>query len=356
MRRKPPPSPEHDFARRLLAWYRHHGRHDLPWQRQPTSYRVWVSEIMLQQTQVMTVIPYYRRFMRRFPSVTRLARAPLDEVLHLWTGLGYYARARNLHTAAQLICTEHGGRFPREFETVAALPGIGRSTAGAILALSAAQRHPILDGNVKRVLARYHAVTGWPGERRTAARLWILAEAHTPVTGVARYTQAIMDLGATLCTRSQPRCDECPVAAGCRAHARTREREFPYPKPRKTLPLRRTRMLMVRQGDAVLLERRPPVGLWGGLWGFPEAAATADIAEWCRERFGSAPSRVQAWPRLRHGFSHFLLDIEPVLVELTPAARVADDGDRVWYQGEDTRLGLAAPVKKLLRTLQETGA
>jgi A/G-specific adenine glycosylase len=357
MSRKPLPSTERDFARRLLAWHRRHGRHDLPWQRQPTSYRVWVSEVMLQQTQVVAVIPYYRRFMRRFPSVTRLAAAPVDEVLHLWTGLGYYARARNLHKAAQAVCMEHRGRFPAEFDAVAALPGIGRSTAGAILALSRGRRHPILDGNVKRVLARYHAVAGWPGERRTETRLWAFAEAHTPASSVARYTQAIMDLGATLCTRSQPRCSECPVAAGCRAHARGRERDFPHSKPRKTLPLRRTRMLMVRQGDAVLLERRPPAGLWGGLWGFPEVVPGADVVEWCRRRFGVAPRTVQSWPLLRHGFSHFLLDIEPVLVEIAPrVVRVADDGDQVWYQSAKTRLGLAAPVKKLLKTLQDTGA
>jgi len=343
-----------DFAVRLLAWHARHGRHDLPWQRRRTPYRVWVSEIMLQQTQVATVIPYYRRFMARFPGVKALADAPLDEVLHLWTGLGYYARARNLHKAAQTLRDRHGGRFPRDFDAVAALPGIGRSTASAVLALALGQRHPILDGNARRVLARHGAVKGWPGDKRVEARLWTLAEAHTPRRRLADYTQAIMDLGATLCTRVRPRCAECPVAGDCRAHARGRETAYPSTRPRKELPVRRTRMLLVRQAGAVLLERRPPAGIWGGLWGFPEIAADADPLAWCRARFGAAPRTAHPRPLLRHTFSHFHLDIEPVEIALIGTAAVQDGGESRWQPlGETPRLGLAAPVKRLLDSLSE---
>ena len=352
---KTPTAPRTDagFARRLLAWHARHGRHDLPWQRRRTPYRVWVSEIMLQQTQVATVIPYYRRFLKRFPDVAALAAAPVDEVLHLWTGLGYYARARNLHQAARHIVAEHAGRFPTEFGQVAALPGIGRSTAGAILALSRGQRHAILDGNVKRVLARYHAVPGWPGDKRVEQKLWALAEAHTPKARLADYTQAIMDLGATLCTRSKPGCGHCPFAKGCRAHARGRETAFPGARPRKTMPLRRTRMLMLVRDGNVLLTRRPPAGVWGGLWGFPEIGAEADPHAWCRERMGTVASASTAWPVLRHTFSHFHLDIEPVRVELQRgSAAVRDaDGEKWVALGETARLGLPAPVKSLLERL-----
>ncbi len=354
-RRKTPTVPRTDagFARRLLAWHARHGRHDLPWQRRRTPYRVWVSEIMLQQTQVATVIPYYARFLERFPDVAVLAAAPVDEVLHLWTGLGYYARARNLQQAAKLIVAEHRGRFPTEFEQVADLPGIGRSTAGAILALARGRRHAILDGNVKRVLARYHAVPGWPGDKRVEQELWALAEAHTPRTRLADYTQAIMDLGATLCTRGKPDCGRCPLAADCRAHALGRETAFPGTRPRKTLPLKRTRMLMLLRDGAVLLTRRPPAGVWGGLWGFPEIGAQADARAWCRERLGMSPRTSTAWPVLRHTFSHFHLDIEPIRLELKlDGASVRDaDGEKWVKLGAAARLGLPAPVKSLLERL-----
>ena len=264
------------IAAALIAWQAGGGRHDLPWQHDRSPYRVWVSEIMLQQTQVAAVIPYYERFMRRFPDVRALAQAPVDEVLHLWSGLGYYARARNLHRAAQQVCEQHGGQFPRDFADVAALPGIGRSTAGAILALACAQRHAILDGNVRRVLARYFGVDG----RRDAAlekRLWELSERCTPAAHVADYTQAIMDLGATLCVRHRPRCVQCPLEARCAARRSGRQHALPAPRR----PLRRTarRVFMVvalDPRDAVLLERRPESGVWGGLWCLPEfATATA---------------------------------------------------------------------------------
>lgn len=346
---------ESELASRLLRWFRVHGRHDLPWQRRPTPYRVWVSEIMLQQTQVATVKDYYRRFMARFPSVRALADAPLDEVLHLWSGLGYYARARNLHQAAQLIRDKYNGRFPQAFEQVAELPGVGRSTAGAILALAHGKRHAILDGNVKRVLARYHAVKGWPGEKKIENRLWALAERYTPRINVAAYTQAIMDLGATLCTRPRPHCGNCPLASGCRAHALGRETAFPSPRPKKTQPIRHTRMLLITCGDHVLLERRPSAGVWGSLWSLPEISPTADAADWCRQEFGDAPYVQQHWPQLRHTFSHFHLDIEPIQIEITNTAVIGDNGDRRWVAlAREPALGLAAPVKKLLQQLRDS--
>jgi A/G-specific adenine glycosylase len=310
---------------------------------------------MLQQTQVATVIPYYERFLKRFPDIKSLAAAKPDAVLHLWTGLGYYARARNLKRAAELIVAGHGGRFPRDFAAVAELPGIGRSTTGAILALAAGQRHPILDGNVKRVLTRHGAIAGWPGDKKVEARLWELAEAYTPTRGVTEYTQAIMDLGATLCTRTRPRCADCPVAVDCRAHAQGRETRYPTSKPKKILPVKRTRMLMLRDGGRVLLTRRPPAGIWGGLWSFHEISAGADPVAWCQERFGKAPAALHRWPLLRHTFSHFHLDIEPVEIELPKGAlRAADDADERWYKLDaPARLGLAAPVKRLLQALKD---
>ncbi|HEX9625897.1 MAG TPA: A/G-specific adenine glycosylase [Acidiferrobacterales bacterium] len=344
------------FSEALLKWYDRHGRKDLPWQRGRDPYAIWVSEIMLQQTQVGTVIPYYTRFMRRFPDVGRLARAPIDTVLHHWTGLGYYARARNLHRAAQIVVAEHGGKFPCDLDAVCALPGIGRSTAAAILAFAFNKRHPILDGNVKRVLARYHGVAGWPGERAVETRLWALAGRHTPTRRVRAYTQAIMDLGATLCTRSHPDCDHCPVRAACVARRQGDPSAYPGKAPRKRVPVRQVAMLMI-QGPRrrVLLQRRPPSGIWGGLWGFPECAAENDVERWCREALGLRVAARTAWPVLRHSFSHFRLDITPVPALLTGASgKLMENGDAVWYNpfSPDAR-GLAAPVKKLLQQLRK---
>ena len=343
---------EDRFAVRLLDWARRDGRHDLPWQRNVTPYRVWVSEIMLQQTQVATVIPYYQRFTARFPDLQSLANAPLDEVLHHWSGLGYYARARNLQRAAQQIRDNCSGKFPTDFDAVTALPGIGRSTAGAILALACNQRHAILDGNVRRVLARFHAIEGWPGEKSVERELWELADAHTPQQDVAAYTQAIMDLGATLCTRSKPACDQCPVAEDCRAHILGRETDFPTPRPRKTLPVKRVRMLMLTDGKRLMLEQRPPAGIWGGLWSFPELAGDADMGLWCRERFGSEPVSQRQVPPLRHTFSHFHLDIDPVLLTIEPA-NVRDADKVIWFEpASPPQIGLAKPVSRLLETLK----
>jgi len=343
-----------DFSERVLAWFERHGRTDLPWQLQPTPYRVWVSEIMLQQTQVGTVIPYYQRFMERFPDVAALAQADHDQVLHYWSGLGYYARARHLHAAAKVIVAEFDGRFPEVFDAVLALPGIGRSTAGAILALAGGQRYPILDGNVKRVLARYHAVEGWPGQGSVQHRLWELAEYHTPGSRVAAYTQAMMDLGATVCTRSRPRCDACPVTAGCAARAADRQSDYPAPRPRKILPLRTIVMLLVCNGRReVLLEQRPPAGIWGGLWSFPELQPGEDVSGWCRATLGISVRHVEDWPVVRHTFSHFHLDITPVVVQAGGRQdRVMEGNNRLWYNMDATdERGLAAPVGKLLQRL-----
>ncbi len=349
-----PPTPS--VAARLLRWHAQHGRHDLPWQTEPTAYRVWVSEIMLQQTQVGTVIPYYERFMVRFPDVRALADAPMDEVLHHWSGLGYYARARNLHAAARLICAKYAGEFPNELAQVHALPGVGRSTAGAILALARDQRHPILDGNVKRVLARYHAVEGWPGAPKVERQLWELAEQHTPEQYVAIYTQAVMDLGATVCRRSTPLCEDCPLQADCLARQSGRQSELPGKRPRKSIPVRATRMLMVLHTDgSVLVERRPPAGVWGGLWSFPELGPEDDAQAWVRQHLGVEAKHAANWDVVRHTFSHFHLDITPQLMRLVGTPQVVlDDTTQVWYNTAAPKaLGLAAPVQDLLERLGE---
>ena len=348
---------DNEFSTRLLRWFGSHGRKDLQWQKDPTPYRVWVSEIMLQQTQVVTVIPYYNRFITRFPDVHSLAVARQDEVLHLWSGLGYYARARNLLKAAQIICDKHEGKFPDSLEEVIALPGIGRSTASAILALSLNQRHAILDGNVKRVLTRLHAIEGWLGKLNVEKQLWQLADQYTPDKHVAEYTQAIMDLGATLCTRSTPRCIDCPLEDRCLAHLEGRETEFPSRHPRKTLPIRDTQMLLLRNNSGhVLLVKRPPTGIWGGLWSFPECSPDSDIAHWCKQHTGCSITDVEHWPTLSHTFSHFQLNISPILVEVESiSSHVMENLGSVWYNAAAPGArGLAAPVKNLLGQLQNT--
>lgn len=342
------------FSERLLRWWDQHGRKDLPWQRQATPYRVWVSEIMLQQTQVTTVIPYFLRFMERFPTIESLAAAAADEVLHHWSGLGYYARARNLHKAAQVICERYNGIFPSDIATVMELPGIGRTTAGAILTLATEQAHPILDGNVKRVLTRLYAIEGWPGNKDVEDRLWQLAKHHIPDRRVAHYTQAIMDIGSTLCTRARPLCDRCPVQSQCLAHSLRRIADIPTPKPRGTLPVRRMRLLLVRDADsAVLLTKRPPAGIWGGLWSLPECSVGDDVIEWCRCRLGFSVREQERWPVLRHTFSHFHLDIHPVVVNIeSHAASIMEDTASVWYNPQKPQqLGLAAPIQRLLSKL-----
>ncbi len=330
----------------ILEWFSHSGRKHLPWQQDKTPYSVWVSEIMLQQTQVATVIPYFERFMQRFPTVVDLANAPQDEVLHLWTGLGYYARARNLHKAAQVVRDEHGGKFPVEFEAVLALPGIGRSTAGAILSLSIGQAHAILDGNVKRVLARFYAVPGWPGNKQVETKLWQLAEINTPEQGVADYNQAMMDMGATLCTRSKPNCSECPIKDACIAFAQNNPQDYPGKKPKKTLPVKQVTMLVYHQNGKFLLQQRPPTGIWGGLYGFVEVEP-AEIES-------NTGVGQKALTGFRHTFSHFHLDISPVLLPFSDNAgsHAVADGNSLWYDPEQpAKVGLSVPTKKILDQL-----
>lgn len=344
------------FADAVLAWFDCAGRKHLPWQQQPTPYRVWVSEIMLQQTQVNTVIPYYERFMAALPTVQALAGAHIDQVLHLWTGLGYYARARNLQRAAQIIVDEHGGEFPREFKAVEALPGIGRSTAGAILALSCGQRHPILDGNVKRVLARHAGIAGYPGEPAVAARLWELADRYTPHVRVAAYTQAMMDLGATVCVRSKPNCAVCPVSDDCVARAHGTQSQLPTPRPAKIRPARVAHLVIAMRADgAVLIERRPPAGIWGGLWVFPQFDTREAAAEWLAGRAADGQAAKVPLSSFRHSFTHFDLDLHPMLVrgEFLPHA-IGDDARYQWYDPrQPAQVGLAAPTVALLASLSQ---
>jgi A/G-specific adenine glycosylase len=343
--------PTPTFSNKILQWFDQHGRKHLPWQQQINPYRVWVSEIMLQQTQVTTVIPYFERFMERFPTVASLAAANIDEVLHLWTGLGYYTRARNLHKAAKYVMDECGGSFPIGQEALTALPGVGRSTAGAIEAIGNRGVATILDGNVKRVLARFHGIGGWPGQSKVEAELWKVAELHTPSERCAEYTQAMMDMGATLCTRSKPRCQECPLREDCLALAQDRIAELPGKKPKKTLPVKRTTMYIIAnpQGE-VLLVQRPPTGLWGGLWILPEFDSVEYIEQHIGEIDGHNPL-----PGLRHTFSHFHLDIEVVSVTLRsihPQVMAADD--QLWYNYYSPRaIGLAAPIVQLLDRYHE---
>ena len=345
------------IAPRLLAWFDRHGRHDLPWQRQITPYRVWVSEIMLQQTQVATVIPYFERFMARLPDVRALADAGEDEVLHLWTGLGYYARARNLQRAARLCCERHGGEFPRTREAIEALPGIGRSTAGAILAIACGERAAILDGNVKRVLGRLYAIDGDPAQAETLKRYWSIAEALTPAGRCADYTQAIMDLGATLCTRSRPACAICPLADDCRGRAGGEPTRYPGRKRRRQIPVREGRMLVIRnRGGDFLLQKRPVTGIWGGLWSFPQIEAGDEPVTACEALTGETPQSLREGAPFRHTFSHFHLDLSPLHITVEGAAHHALEAAKLaWYKPGTRELGLAAPVKRLIDALAEPG-
>lgn len=341
-----------EFSQRLLEWYKIYGRHDLPWQQNRSLYRVWVSEIMLQQTQVATVIPYFERFIARFPDIQTLADANQDEVLHLWTGLGYYARARNLHKAAQTIRDEYANQFPEDYEQVLALPGIGRSTAGAILAQSLGQRHVILDGNVKRVLTRLYAIEGWPGKKAIENQLWQHAASLTPHSQLTDYTQAIMDLGATACAR-KPNCPSCPMIDLCIAHQQDNVTNYPTPKKRKVLPVKTTHMLvLLNKSGEVMLEQRPPSGIWGGLWSLPEYSESniENIENWCEQQLGLLIEDIESQPLFRHTFSHFHLDITPVACRLkNPANHVMEAANRVWYNTQRPEsLGLPAPVVKIL--------
>jgi A/G-specific adenine glycosylase len=342
------------IAARLLDWHSRAGRHDLPWQQNRSAYRVWVSEIMLQQTQVATVIPYFERFTARFPDVGALADAPLDEVLHLWTGLGYYARARNLHRAAQVIRDQHGGEFPREYALVVELPGIGRSTAGAILAQAHGARHAILDGNVKRVLTRHYGIDTPPDEAATQALLWQRAEENTPNLDLATYTQAIMDLGATLCARSSPRCADCPIARDCVARIESRQDRLPARKKRRAeRRQRRAVMLVARHASRVLLVQRPPNGIWGGLWCLPEFESETAAEQFASSQLVQTAPGSASLPDIEHSFTHFDLVITPLVVRCRAAHRV-NETTELWYDlARPARVGLPAPIKTLLGNLAE---
>ena len=341
------------IAAALLEWHATHGRHDLPWQSDRTPYRVWVSEIMLQQTQVATVVPYYERFMRRFPNVGALADAPIDDVLHLWTGLGYYARARNLHRAAVRIRDELGGEFPGTFAEAAELPGIGRSTAGAILALSRGERFPILDGNVKRVLSRYFAIEGDLAERGAAEKLWQLAEICTPRESVDVYTQAIMDIGAMVCARRKPLCSYCPLSADCGARRVGKQNEIPAPRRAKARRLRHVFMLVaLREDSSILLERRPESGVWGGLWCLPEFDTESAARSYATHSLRAPQIEPRHLSLIEHAFTHFDLVVTPLLTRCEGPAGVMDEPRSLWYDPRDpARIGLPAPIKTLLTDL-----
>ena len=341
------------FADQILFWFDRHGRKDLPWQQQVTPYRVWVSEIMLQQTQVTTVIPFYQRFMSAFPTVDALANANEDVVLHHWTGLGYYARARNLHKTARLLIRDFNGELPLDVAALCALPGIGRSTAGAIVAICSNRKAVILDGNVKRVLARAFAIDGWPGQKSTANALWDKATALTPEARVADYTQAMMDLGAIVCTRTNPDCTNCPLTRTCFARKTARIAEYPGRKPKKTLPVKTTWMLVIENTKReVLLEKRPPIGVWGGLWSFPEAQSPTADDYLITRGIATKVIQKQSLAPFRHTFTHFHLDITPVHVQVESPNAIGEDQSVCWYSAEyPLQIGLAGPVARIIGAL-----
>lgn len=341
------------FNKQIIDWYHKQGRKHLPWQQNKTPYRVWISEIMLQQTQVATVIPYYQRFMESFPTIEALAKAPEDDVLHHWTGLGYYARARNLHKAAKQIVELHNGTFPENIDEVIDLPGIGKSTAGAVLSLSLGKHHAILDGNVKRVLARYYMVEGHNGQAKYDKTLWPIADALTFKEGVGFYNQAMMDMGATICTRNKPKCDICPVEADCMANKAGEQKNFPNKKPKKKIPEKSTLMVIPRINNQILMHKRPPSGIWGGLWCFLEVESENQIDELLAKNALKGANRTSL-TSFRHTFSHFHLDISAVVVdcESLDAKEVCENDEIKWYDlTTKNSVGLAASTEKLIAEL-----
>jgi A/G-specific adenine glycosylase len=341
------------FASKVVRWQKQHGRHDLPWQKTRDAYRIWLSEIMLQQTQVATVVPYYRRFLQRLPDIKSLAAAAEDDVLILWSGLGYYSRARNLHRAAKMVVAEHHGRVPQDIEALLELPGIGRSTAAAICVFAFGARHAILDGNVKRLFARRFGIAGYPGDAKVAAALWRETERQLPLRNIEAYTQGLMDLGATVCTRTKPHCEGCPVAPDCVARKRNAIKKFPAPRPRKTLPLRSTQMLVLLHAGQVLLEKRAPTGIWGGLWSFPEVASGVDIVALCAQRYGATVATHASMRTIAHGFTHFKLDIVPQKMVVTRVAPRAQAPGVMWLAlGDALGAAIPAPVKRILAAIE----
>lgn len=345
-----------EFAGRVIDWQRRFGRHDLPWQTRPGQrcdpYSIWLSEVMLQQTQVATVVPYFGRFLQRFPTIVDLAAAPLDEVLRLWAGLGYYARARNLHRAAAHIVDRHDGKFPDSFDDVLQLPGIGRSTASAICALAFGQRRPILDGNVKRVLTRYFGIAGDPAAIEPS--LWNKAERLLPGNGIGRYTQGLMDLGALVCTRTRPRCEVCPLSDDCAALRDNRIDELPVGKTRKRGRQKTTAMLILTRGNEVLLEKRAPAGIWGGLWSFPETAATSDAGVRYGMRYQARLQPLSPLPQVVHAFTHFTLLITPLRYAVIDSTLQVAEPGAAWFAIDDAlNAATPAPVARILRGLRE---
>jgi len=340
------------FAERVVEWQRRAGRHHLPWQNTTDPYPIWLSEIMLQQTQVAAVIPYFQRFVGRFPTIAQLAAASEDAVLATWSGLGYYARARNLRAAARNVVEYHRGKFPDRFEDILALPGVGRSTAGAIAVFVFDQRFPILDGNVRRVLARCFGIDGYPGQKAVSDRLWTLADRLLPGRDVQTYTQGLMDLGATVCVRSSPRCSACPLSAQCVARLQGRVNDLPTPRPRKTRPCRSTVMMILERNGEVMLEKRPSPGIWGGLWSFPEIDVTDGADQICRNRFGVEVESTDQMALLEHGFTHYSLNIAPLLCRVTQRALQVEAPGRMWVRLDDaTAYPIPVPVRKLVARL-----
>ncbi len=353
----PTPAVCRKFSTRVLSWFDQHGRKHLPWQQETNAYQVWVSEIMLQQTQVATVIPYYEKFIARFATVEALAAAQQDEVLQHWSGLGYYARGRNLHKAAQIVVNDLDGRFPSSVDELIALPGIGRSTAGAIRSLAFGEYAAILDGNVKRVLCRHYAIDGWYGQTSVERFLWQVTEAVTPKQRTGPFNQAMMDLGATLCTRSAPQCQRCPLQKSCKAHALGTPTAWPHKKPKADKPVRATHMLLLEDSKGrVQLERRPASGIWGGLWCFPQFDDVQSLLSHAESAGTVDPAQVSHWGLFRHTFSHYHLDITPVHVRLRARSRsaVRETDSVVWAAPDEQPGGLPAPVSKLLDTLRRS--
>lgn len=338
------------FASSLLHWFDAYGRHDLPWQHPRTPYRVWLSEIMLQQTQVTVVRGYFQRFVDALPDIPALAAASQSQVMALWSGLGYYSRARNLHTAAQQCVAMHASELPRDLDALIALPGIGRSTAGAILAQAWNDRFAILDGNVKRVLCRFHGIEGWPGTPAIEKQLWSLAEAHLPQTRLADYTQAQMDFGATLCARHRPKCTVCPLRTDCVAFQTGRTATIPSPKPKTIRPHREICMLLLHDArDRILLQQRPQTGIWAGLWSLPQFAEAAAARAWLSQWDSDAATSLRVRPNVRHGFTHFELTIVPVDAHVMTAPPAGAEDDLQWFMRQDiAQLGLPAPVRRLI--------
>jgi A/G-specific adenine glycosylase len=344
------------FARAIVRWQRRHGRQSLPWQGTREPYAIWLAEIMLQQTQVVAVVPYYLRFRDRFPDIASLAAADEDEVLRLWSGLGYYTRARNLHRAAARIVERYGGAFPQTLAEIEKLPGIGRSTAAAIASFAFGARAAILDGNVKRVLARHFTIAGFPGAPAVERELWRLAESLVPARDNAAYIQGLMDLGATVCTVRNPQCVRCPVRATCGARAANRVAELPAPRPRRRVPTRRTTMLILRRGVDVLLEKRPSVGVWGGLWSFPEVGRDDDPGAATVRRYGCEVAALERLGGVRHGFTHFNLEITPLVVTVRRLHSRAAQPGVVWLPlAEAVGAAVPVPVRKLLTALGRSG-